>query len=1314
MIAVTSNQVGAFTANWTQADDDRTPASAVRYEVHAGGSEDFVPSAATLVFSDAGVTSATITSGIEPGKKYFVRVAALDDLGARSLSGVLPVTVADLAAERQPGAVTQTLDAAHLVSVEGQTVTLTGDAPSPAVGSFISSSDANEGRGFLRKIVAVEQSGSNRVLRTEPAAINEVLRAVQVSGAFKMDALDPQGAASEQTVRARAQQAPAVWRKLDWAQTGFSYATKIGGGDGPQAQRVRPQYVASDGFIANNDSSQSGTWVQVAGESRIQISQGKSGASNLRLSILSNDIPWSSSSKVGICTVGIEVSGGDSDAGRANLEVSIGAEVVVAKDGERKTVVDFPVNFQAKTGSSASVPYRVALTARVDDVADGCNGDGLGLWREEVELVAEVFVTEEAFPASEATDQSFSSNASLKINNRIVTTFSPTVAFDYVEDAGVLTQATLKIQAQPQIEQTLTIDALAHAEIDDTKAVIGDRTFRKLYMTPAGIPIVISGVFRMDLRITGEATGELHATEKLNIGYDNISYGFEYRNGTFQPIQSASPVYELSIGGEGRARAKLKLTLLPSLEITTWEVLTGKVVLAPYLNSEAGIEGHVQWNAAVDFEQHSKLVTASDADYRLTKTYLGAGIDAFTYAHLKIWDTRIVVYPSESADPADYTTFEPFTLLAETPLMDLPTLTLTIPEGSGTRMPGDSRYIKVRGLATNVPNPLWELFPNILPQSFIRWQRWTGAQVVEQLGIPESSYTVIPDPDGQEGVFWVRLLQPAQYTLRVGGFSNWGSWARQYEEIAIDARDQNGNGIPDWWERRYSLAGTGSQVATADPDGDGRTNVQEWTVGTDPLVADTLGQINVSNASPTVGESISIWLSNLWAGISSVLVDFGNGVEQLFTSIVAGGTPEVSQAYGQSGPATIRAEYRNADGQVIGQQSLGINVGALAAVSSVAPAQTIRTFGTSFAISGSNLPISGVTVSSSTDPRISCQVPTNLTASGFDVGCTLYKMGDVPLNVYANGSLIGSVTVAVRSNVTGVSWARGDSGTYGTGTVYFNETITYKVVGENLLDDSVMGFAVEQCGVSNAEVGTPTSTARYFTCFFNDEAGAGAGQKAGVVKDGLGGQVLLDGWSVPVAVAPSSGKLPHTGITSSQCYQAGSNALVSCTSPEAIALSGDDKQDGMYTDVNSMSYSRVGSFGLDECVKDNVTGLMWEGKAASGTRAAGNRYTNWGDGRSGDASAYVAAVNVTGLCGYTDWRLPTVDELETLVDASRPYPEPTIRQDWFVNTGREVCWSSSPYVAYAYNAWYVNFGYGNVNSSSRDSSYPVRLVRASQ
>ena len=92
--------------------------------------------------------------------------------------------------------------------------------------------------------------------------------------------------------------------------------------------------------------------------------------------------------------------------------------------------------------------------------------------------------------------------------------------------------------------------------------------------------------------------------------------------------------------------------------------------------------------------------------------------------------------------------------------------------------------------------------------------------------------------------------------------------------------------------------------------------------------------------------------------------------------------------------------------------------------------------------------------------------------------------------------------------------------------------------------------------------------------------------------------------------------------------------------------------------------------------------------------------------------AYTQVVNAQGLCGANDWRMPTVKELENIVDFGR---YPAIDADYFPNALGQFFWSSSPYAYNSGNAWGVYFSLGVAQTSmARAASARVRLVRVAQ
>ena len=78
---------------------------------------------------------------------------------------------------------------------------------------------------------------------------------------------------------------------------------------------------------------------------------------------------------------------------------------------------------------------------------------------------------------------------------------------------------------------------------------------------------------------------------------------------------------------------------------------------------------------------------------------------------------------------------------------------------------------------------------------------------------------------------------------------------------------------------------------------------------------------------------------------------------------------------------------------------------------------------------------------------------------------------------------------------------------------------------------------------------------------------------------------------------------------------------------------------------------------------------------------------------------------------YTDWRIPTLKELSSIVDYTRY--DPAIL-DGFSSGGSVYYWSSTPYQGDTDKMWGINFKSGATDANGKNYTRHIRCVRVSK
>lgn len=140
------------------------------------------------------------------------------------------------------------------------------------------------------------------------------------------------------------------------------------------------------------------------------------------------------------------------------------------------------------------------------------------------------------------------------------------------------------------------------------------------------------------------------------------------------------------------------------------------------------------------------------------------------------------------------------------------------------------------------------------------------------------------------------------------------------------------------------------------------------------------------------------------------------------------------------------------------------------------------------------------------------------------------------------------------------------------------------------------------------------------------------------------------------------------------------------------------------------------------CASNANSGLTWELKTDDGGVHDKDNIYRWGGigaEKTGtiffeDWNSLLDATNAEKLCGFNDWRVPTIDELKTL--ATNPGKNPAINTTIFPLTLAMPYWSVSTYQNYPEHAQTVDFttGASNYYNGFRGDRLPVRLVRGNK
>ena len=127
----------------------------------------------------------------------------------------------------------------------------------------------------------------------------------------------------------------------------------------------------------------------------------------------------------------------------------------------------------------------------------------------------------------------------------------------------------------------------------------------------------------------------------------------------------------------------------------------------------------------------------------------------------------------------------------------------------------------------------------------------------------------------------------------------------------------------------------------------------------------------------------------------------------------------------------------------------------------------------------------------------------------------------------------------------------------------------------------------------------------------------------------------------------------------------------------------------------------------DGTVTDLETKLIWK---QTDSFQDTSKWNNWFR-----AQEYIQSLNIEKFAGYSDWRMPTLEEAESLHDENHSIKDMD-RMDIFISSafspgGGFTCWSSNEMPHATAAIYYYRYGHANSNHKEDITKDSVRAVR---